>query len=101
MVHSTNHEQNWAVSALITRRVGRVTHPEKVTHTIQVAKGVAPKWTLQWRQSEMEKKVIKEYVTEMLKEGVIEPATSPWNAPVVVIRRSEGRRSVWWCRIRD
>lgn len=43
------------------------------------------------RLSLNKRQVVEEMVQEMLAAGVIEPSTSPWAAPVVLVRRKTGR----------
>jgi len=36
-------------------------------------------------------RVIDEEVQEMLRANVIEPSTSPWSSPIVIVRKKDGR----------
>lgn len=40
-----------------------------------------------YRTSPAKKKVIEAQVQQMLQEGIIEPASGPWAAPVVIVNR--------------
>ena len=44
----------------------------------------------QYRIPHHAKKVVEEHVENMLREGVIEPACSPWNSPVVLVKKQNG-----------
>lgn len=35
--------------------------------------------------------VINQEMEDMLKDGVIEPSTSPWSSPIVMINKSTGK----------
>lgn len=43
-----------------------------------------------YRVSQYERRIISEKVSEMLKDGVIQPSNSPWSSPVVLVRKKSG-----------
>ena len=49
-----------------------------------------PVRTRQWRLPHSMQKVIREECDKMLSAGVIEPSSSPWLSPVVLVRKSDG-----------
>jgi len=44
----------------------------------------------QWRLPEAAKRHIREECEQMLKAGVIEPSSSPWLSPVVLVKKKDG-----------
>ncbi len=44
-----------------------------------------------YRTSVKENEVIKKEVNKMLSDGVIEPSSSPWSAPVVLVKKKDGK----------
>jgi len=49
-----------------------------------------PLCTRQWRLPEAAKQQIREECDAMLEAGVIEPSTSPWLSPVVLVKKKDG-----------
>src|SRR5262249_21006060 len=45
-----------------------------------------------YKESLEHKKLIKEHVDAMLKDGVIEPANGPWASPVVIVPKKDGTK---------
>jgi len=55
----------------------------------------APTVTRQWRLPQSAKQVIKEECKKMLESKVIEPSTSPWMSPIVLVKKKDD--SVHFC----
>ena len=60
-----------------------------VTHKIQTG-DAAPTVTRQWRLPHSSRQTIRDQCDRMAKAGVIEPASSPWLSPVVLVRKKSG-----------
>lgn len=65
-----------------------------VQHTI-ITSETRPICTRQWPLPHATRQVIKAECDEMLEAGVIEPSTSPWLSPVVLVKKKDG--SVRFC----
>lgn len=52
--------------------------------------GTKPLCTRQWRLPEVVKQQIRQECDDMLEAGVIEPSTSPWLSPVVLVKKKDG-----------
>lgn len=52
----------------------------------------APIFIPAYRKSMHEREVIKEHVKEMLDAKIIEPSSSPWSSPVLIIPKSDGSK---------
>jgi len=65
-----------------------------VQHTI-ITSETKPICTRQWRLPHATRQVIRAECDEMLEAGVIEPSTSPWLSPVVLVKKKDG--SVRFC----
>jgi len=63
---------------------------DRVEHTIRVKTDTPIKQRYRPRNPAMQK-IIDDEVQAMLRNGVIEPSTSPWSSPVVVVRKKDGR----------
>ena len=50
-----------------------------------------PKWVEQWPLPQMKLEALEQLVQEQLQLGHIEPSTSPWNSPVLVIKKKSGK----------
>ena len=45
--------------------------------------------------------IIEEYITDMLNRGIIQPTTSPWASPIILVKKKDGtdRFMVYYCRL--
>lgn len=59
-----------------------------INHNIITSDG--PIRTRQWRLPESARDTIRQECEAMLREGIIEPSTSPWLSPVVLVRKKDG-----------
>ena len=62
-----------------------------IKHQIRTEPGAIPIRTKQWRMPETSRSEIRRQCDEMLDMGVIEPSTSPWLSPVVLVRKKDGK----------
>lgn len=60
-----------------------------VKHKIYLEKGMKPKAQKGYRESEGNKKIIKEHVKKMLEDGIIKESTSPYPSPVVIVEKKD------------
>nr|XP_027228496.1 uncharacterized protein LOC113820359 [Penaeus vannamei] len=65
-----------------------------IEHRIHTDANV-PVCVRQWRLPQSTKEIIKQECKTMLQQGVIEPSTSPWSSPVVLVKKKDG--SVRFC----
>jgi len=63
---------------------------DKIEHVIRVKTDRPIKQRYRPRNPAMQK-VIDDEVEEMLRNGIIEPSTSPWSSPVVIVKKKDGR----------
>ncbi|WP_180706512.1 hypothetical protein, partial [Campylobacter coli] len=61
-----------------------------VGHTIPLEPDAKPPWRRGYRLSPAEVEEVKRQVTELLKQGLIEPSTSPYGAPVLFVQKKDG-----------
>ena len=43
-----------------------------------------------YRVSESQRGIIEEHVTDMLNRGIIQPSTSPWASPIILVKKKDG-----------
>jgi len=65
-----------------------------IKHTIDTGEA-KPVCTRQWRLPYSARETIREQCNKMLRTGVIEPSTSPWLSPVVLVKKKDG--SIRFC----
>jgi len=53
--------------------------------------GVRPASRPLFRYSPREVEEIKSQLTELLTKGLVQPSSSPWGAPVLFVRKKDGR----------
>jgi len=61
-----------------------------VCHTIETG-DARPVCIRQWRLPQTTREAIRQQCDTMLRSGVIEPSTSPWLSPVVLVKKKDGR----------
>lgn len=61
-----------------------------VDHTIKLREGTTPPAKRAYGMSREQAAVVKAYVDEMLGKGYIRPSTSPYAAPVLIVKKPDG-----------
>src|SRR5699024_8443394 len=64
---------------------------QAVHHEIQPKPNAEPIKQRYRPQNPRRQEIINEEVDRMLTEGVIEPSTSPWSSPVVIVTKKDGK----------
>lgn len=90
---SLNNEQKYKLtelletfSGLFDGHLGRTT---LVEHEINTGEA-RPVHLAPYRTSPAKKELIESQIKDMLKEGIIEPASGPWAAPVIIVPKQSG-----------
>lgn len=65
-------------------------HTSTVTHAIHLTPGAKPSYIPSYRIPHSRRILLEEAVSELLKDGVIEPACSPHNAPLLLVPKKSG-----------
>ena len=65
-------------------------HRGHLDHHIPLEDGAKPVFGPIYNLSELELKVLKEYVEDKLKKGHIRPSTSPFGSPVLFVKKADG-----------
>lgn len=68
--------------------------PPHGEHEMEIKPGTGAMHRPQWRQSPEQEETIREWVTTMLKAGLIRPSTSPHGAPTFCVKKPIGWRIV-------
>ena len=63
---------------------------QTVSHDIRVLPNTSPIRSLRYSYSREKEEEIKKQVREMERMGIIEPSSSPWSSPVVLIKKNDG-----------
>ena len=72
-------------------------HRGALDHHIPLEDGAKPAFSPIYNLSELELKVLKQYLEEKLKNGSIRPSTSPFGSPVLFVKKPDG--SLRLCRL--
>ena len=67
----------------------KLTHTDIAIHEIETSTNI-PINKRQYRMTESTKVHIDEQIDETIKQGIIKPSTSPWNAPVLCVPKKPG-----------
>ena len=62
----------------------------EVEFTIEVLPGTAPISKAPYRMAPIELAEVKKQIEELLTKGFIRPSTSPWGAPVLLVKKKDG-----------
>lgn len=62
----------------------------KIDHPIELQAGATPPAKRAYKMSREQATVVKEYMKEMLGKGYIRPSTSPYTAPVLIVKKPDG-----------
>jgi len=65
-------------------------HRGHLDHHIPLEPGAKPVFGPIYNLSELELKVLKSYVNDKLKMGIIRPSTSPFGSPVLFVKKADG-----------
>ena len=63
----------------------------KVQHHIRLKPGAKPRNTYQYRIPEKYREQVKEVIEDLKKKNLIEPSTSPWRSPLLVVLKKDGK----------
>ena len=61
-----------------------------IEHHIDLKEGSKPVWRRQYRLSFEEKKELQKQIAELIEQGFIRPSASPYNAPVLFVKKKDG-----------
>ncbi|KAL8147535.1 hypothetical protein AgCh_005022 [Apium graveolens] len=64
---------------------------EQFDHIIPLKEGTNPINLRPYRYSIIQKNFIEEMVQEMLEQGIIRPSSSPFTAPIILVKKKDGR----------
>lgn len=45
---------------------------------------------MRYRVSDTQRGIIEEHVDDMLNRGIIQPSTSPWASPIILVKKKDG-----------
>jgi Reverse transcriptase (RNA-dependent DNA polymerase) len=62
-----------------------------IDHRIELEPGSRPPWRPIYRMSPLELDTMREELNKLLKNGSIEPSKSPYGAPVIFVKKKDGK----------
>lgn len=68
-----------------------LSHTTLAEHRIPIHDGTAPVFTRQYRIPERQQIEVDRQVEDLCKQGIIEPSTSPWNSPILIVNKKDDR----------
>ena len=69
---------------------GEIGHVRGHSYKVILPKDETPVYVPQYRVPFKAKEIIEEQVSELLSQGVIEPSTSPFNSPLLLVKKPKG-----------
>jgi hypothetical protein len=69
---------------------GRLGNVTATSHRIDLTPGACPVHAHPYRAGPRERELDREEIEQMLTQGVIEPATSEWASPIVLVPKADG-----------
>ena len=63
---------------------------EQTMHHIKVNPGTSPVYIPAYRLPHSQRQIVDDQVEDMLKQGVIQHSTSPWNSPLFLVPKKDG-----------
>ena len=78
-------KKHWKAFALSMKEIGRT---DIIKHVIDTGDS-KPVYVRPRRYDEQDQKIIDEQVKEMLEADIIKPSISPYNAPILLVRKGE------------
>ncbi|CAL9728991.1 Gag-Pol polyprotein [Monosporozyma unispora] len=70
----------------------KVEYRGKIKHKIDVIHGSSPKYSRPYRMSEADQKELSRQIDELIEAGRIYPTTSPYGAPVLLVKKKDGSK---------
>jgi hypothetical protein len=93
LAHLTPQERKNVFQMLLKHRSmrgGRLGHVHTTSHRIELVPGATPVHSQPYRAGARAREAESSEVQRMLKAGVIEPTTSEWDSPVVLVPKPDG-----------
>ncbi len=60
-------------------------------HNIKLKPGIRPVYIPAYRLPHSQRQVVSEQIEEMLKQGILQHSTSPWNSPLFLVPKKDGQ----------
>lgn len=79
----------------------KLTYTDIVSHNIPIAKDVSPIYVKQYRLPEAQKPIIKEKIEQMLRDDIIQESKSPWNSPMLLVKKKSETGEPNWRLVID
>ena len=64
---------------------------DKAEHHIKLKPNTHPVYIPAYRLPHSQRKIVEEYVNEMLDQGVVKSSKSPWNSPIFLVPKKDGK----------
>ena len=77
-------------SSILPTENGILGHAHSMSHSIHLQPGAKPIYIPAYRLPHSRKDVLTTITNDMLNQDIIEPSTSPWNSPILLVPKKDG-----------
>lgn len=69
----------------------KLTHTDLTQHRIPIKENTNPIYTRQYRIPQSQQQELDKQIADLHQQGIIEPSFSPWNSPLIIVKKKDDR----------